>query len=53
MAEPGHAAGPVGLILAGGGARGAYAMGALSALLPELPDAAHDDGVWQRRTLPA
>lgn len=37
MQEAGSEPGTVGLILAGGGARGAYEMGALSALLPQLP----------------
>jgi NTE family protein len=37
MQGAGSESGTVGLILAGGGARGAYEMGALSALLPALP----------------
>ena len=36
MAERGSDPGPVGLVLGGGGARGAYEMGALSVLLPAL-----------------
>lgn len=34
-------AGPAGLVLAGGGARGAYEVGALSALLPRLDEEGH------------
>src|SRR4051812_1551162 len=37
MAEPGTNTAPVGLVLAGGGARGAYEIGALSEVLPALP----------------
>jgi len=37
MGNAGSEPGTVGLILAGGGARGSYEMGALSVLLPELP----------------
>jgi predicted acylesterase/phospholipase RssA len=36
--EQNGAGGDVGLVLGGGGARGAYAAGALSVLLPELKD---------------
>ncbi|MGO9790535.1 MAG: patatin-like phospholipase family protein [Solirubrobacteraceae bacterium] len=38
MSAENGAAGDVGLVLGGGGARGAYASGALSVLLPELKD---------------
>ena len=38
MSAPKAARGDVGLVLGGGGARGAYASGALSVLLPELKD---------------
>ena len=38
MTAPAPAGGDAGLVLGGGGARGAYASGALSVLLPELKD---------------
>jgi len=38
MSEQNGAGGDVGLVLGGGGARGAYASGALTALLPEFKD---------------
>ncbi|MGO9975203.1 MAG: patatin-like phospholipase family protein [Solirubrobacteraceae bacterium] len=38
MSQAGHGEGGVGLVLGGGGARGAYASGALSVLLRELKD---------------
>jgi NTE family protein len=38
MSGPNHGAENAGLVLGGGGARGAYASGALSVLLPELKD---------------